>query len=100
MCNEAPFSYYELNLSCPHGMGEYGMGRACGESTETVRDIAKWVCEVATKPVFIKITPNWAYADELSIAAMEGGAAGVTLTNTMPSLMDPNPEGNPWPRVG
>jgi dihydroorotate dehydrogenase len=81
-------------------MGEYGMGRACGEDTEMVRHIARWVSEVATKPVFIKITPNWAYADELSIAAMEGGAAGVTLTNTMPSLMDPNPEGNPWPRVG
>lgn len=50
-------------------MGEYGMGRACGEDKNMVRNIAKWVSEVATKPVFIKITPNWAYADELSIAA-------------------------------
>lgn len=32
MSEEAPFDCYELNLSCPHGMGEYGMGRATGEN--------------------------------------------------------------------
>lgn len=99
-CESAPFDCYELNLSCPHGMGEFGMGRATGENPKTVREITSWVVSATKKPVFIKITPNWAYADELAIAAQEGGAAGVTLTNTMPSLMDPNPEGNPWPRVG
>ena len=26
----------ELNLSCPHGMNEKGMGRACGEDPEVV----------------------------------------------------------------
>lgn len=27
----------ELNLSCPHGMGERGMGLACGQDPELVR---------------------------------------------------------------
>jgi dihydropyrimidine dehydrogenase (NADP+) len=31
LANTAPFDAYELNLSCPHGMNEKGMGRACGE---------------------------------------------------------------------
>lgn len=70
-------------------MGEFGMGRATGENPKTVKEITEWVVAKTKKPVFVKITPNWAYADELAIAAQEGGAAGVTLTNTMPSLMDP-----------
>lgn len=34
--NTAPFDMYELNLSCPHGMNEKGMGRACGEDPEVL----------------------------------------------------------------
>ena len=41
----------ELNLSCPHGMGERGMGLACGQDPEMVRTITSWVCEVSTVPV-------------------------------------------------
>lgn len=33
-------------------------------------------------------------------AALKGGAAGVTATNTFPSFMDPAPDGTPWPAVG
>jgi dihydropyrimidine dehydrogenase (NADP+) len=33
----------ELNLSCPHGMGERGMGLACGQDPEMVRHISQWV---------------------------------------------------------
>lgn len=33
----------ELNLSCPHGMGERGMGLACGQDENMVRNICKWV---------------------------------------------------------
>ncbi len=45
------------------------MGRACGEDPEMVKNIASWVTEVTKKPVFVKVTPNWAYADEISLAA-------------------------------
>jgi len=44
-------------------MTETGMGRAVGENAEMVTQIAKWVTDVASMPVYIKITPNHAYAD-------------------------------------
>jgi len=100
MANTAPFDLVELNLSCPHGMTELGMGRACGENPAMVKQITEWVVSVSRVPVIIKITPNYGYADELAKAARDGGAAAVCMTNTMPSLMDPNPEGIPWPAVG
>ena len=86
MANTAPFDAYELNLSCPHGMNEKGMGRACGEDPVIVKNITEWVCQNTTKPVIVKITPNYGYAEQLAIAALEGGAKAVTLTNTMPGL--------------
>ena len=91
MANEAGFDLLELNLSCPHGMTEKGMGRACGENTALVTKICRWVKKIANVPFFVKITPNYPYAEELARASLEGGAYGVTLTNTMPSLMDPSP---------
>lgn len=72
------------------------MGRACGENPEWVEQIARWVTEVTKTPVFIKITPNYGEAEKLAEAAKKGGATGVTLTNTMPSLMDPTPCGEPF----
>jgi dihydropyrimidine dehydrogenase (NADP+) len=84
--NTAPFDMYELNLSCPHGMNEKGMGRACGEDPEVLGQITRWVREVTDKPLIIKITPNYGYAETLAQAALDNGAQAVTLTNTMPGL--------------
>jgi dihydropyrimidine dehydrogenase (NADP+) len=56
----------ELNLSCPHGMTELGMGRACGENPDVVREICKWVTSEIDLPVIVKITPN--YPDSAVIA--------------------------------
>jgi len=36
LANTAGFDALELNLSCPHGMNEKGMGRACGEDPEVL----------------------------------------------------------------
>ncbi|EGR27432.1 hypothetical protein IMG5_196150 [Ichthyophthirius multifiliis] len=90
---EAPFDMIELNLSCPHGMNEKGMGRACGEDPDVVRQITKWVTSKTKVPIIIKITPNYGQAELLAQAAYEGGAKAVTLTNTMPGLIDPYPDG-------
>ena len=43
MSEKAGAQALELNLSCPHGMGERGMGLACGQKPELVRDICRWV---------------------------------------------------------
>lgn len=97
---EAGADALELNLSCPHGMGEKGMGLACGQKPELVRDICAWVKEVARVPFFAKLTPNVTDIVDIAKAAHEGGASGVTAINTVSGLMTIGPDGKPWPAVG
>jgi dihydropyrimidine dehydrogenase (NADP+) len=90
----------ELNLSCPHGMGESGMGLACGQDPKLVHDIAVWVRKAVKVPFFIKLTPNITEIVEIAKAAYDGGASGVTAINTISGLMSVNAEGVAWPNVG
>ena len=77
----------ELNLSCPHGMGESGMGLACGQDPELVRNISRWVREAIKIPFFVKLTPNITDIVSIAKAAHEGHADGVSAINTVKSLM-------------
>lgn len=90
----------ELNLSCPHGMGEKGMGLACGQKPELVLNICKWVRSVVKIPFFAKLTPNVTDIVDIAKAAHDGGADGVTAINTVSGLMTIGPDGKPWPAVG
>ncbi|GFN98592.1 dihydropyrimidine dehydrogenase [NADP(+)]-like [Plakobranchus ocellatus] len=64
----------ELNLSCPHGMGERGMGLACGQDPEMVRNICLWVRAAVKIPFFAKLTPNVTSIETIARAAKEGNA--------------------------
>ncbi|XP_050426621.1 dihydropyrimidine dehydrogenase [NADP(+)] [Adelges cooleyi] len=111
---EAGADALELNLSCPHGMGEAGMGLACGQDPVLVENIARWVKRVAQEytnetgpssqrqaiPVFVKLTPNITDVVQIARAAKLGGADGVTAVNTVSSLMSLDPLGMPWPKIG
>ncbi|XP_071666491.1 dihydropyrimidine dehydrogenase [NADP(+)] isoform X1 [Patagioenas fasciata] len=90
----------ELNLSCPHGMGERGMGLACGQDPELVRNICRWVRQAVQIPFFAKLTPNVTDIVNIAMAAQEGGADGVTATNTVSGLMGLKANSTPWPAVG
>ncbi|XP_070797175.1 dihydropyrimidine dehydrogenase [NADP(+)] [Pituophis catenifer annectens] len=90
----------ELNLSCPHGMGERGMGLACGQDPELVRNICRWVRQAVQIPFFAKLTPNVTNIVNIARAAQEGDADGVTATNTVSGLMGLKADGMPWPSVG
>lgn len=100
MCNESLCDAVEMNLSCPHGMGEKGMGLACGQSEVMVENISRWCVEASKKPCFPKMTPNITEVATIARAAMKGGATGVTAVNTVSSLMDLKTNGEPWPAVG
>ncbi|VVC41510.1 Hypothetical protein CINCED_3A005819 [Cinara cedri] len=104
----------ELNLSCPHGMGESGMGLACGQDPILVENISRWVKRAAVRtvngtktsvPVFVKITPNVTDVVTIGRAAVRlGGADGVTAVNTV-SVLGPlyvagEKNSLPWPGVG
>lgn len=91
MCKDTPFDFIEINLSCPHGMTELGMGRACGEDPVMVENITRWVSQETHLPVIVKLTPNYTDTWKIAEASKIGGAKAVTLTNTFPTLMDLGP---------
>ena len=77
----------ELNYGCPHGMSERGMGAAIGQVPEYCSMITGWVTEVSTIPVLVKLTPNITDIRYPGRAAKKGGAAGISLINTINTLM-------------
>uniref|UniRef100_A0A673G599 Dihydropyrimidine dehydrogenase [NADP(+)] n=1 Tax=Sinocyclocheilus rhinocerous TaxID=307959 RepID=A0A673G599_9TELE len=100
MAEDSKADALELNLSCPHGMGERGMGLACGQDPELVRNICRWVRKATTIPFFAKLTPNVTNIIDIARAAYDGGADGVTATNTVSGLMALKADATPWPGIG
>jgi dihydropyrimidine dehydrogenase (NAD+) subunit PreA len=78
---------HELNFGCPHGMCERGMGSAVGQEPKVLERITSWAKEFAKKPVLVKLTPSVAHIEEVGLAAKRGGGDGVSLINTIKSLM-------------
>ena len=72
LAEQAGADALELNLSCPHGMGERGMGLACGQKPDLVRDICRWVRAAVNIPFFAKMTPNITEIVTIARAAREG----------------------------
>ena len=77
----------ELNFGCPHGMSERGMGAAVGQVPEYVKMVTEFVKEKSSVPVLVKLTPNITDIRLPARAAKEGGADGVSLINTINSIM-------------
>ncbi len=83
MCQDAGVDAFELNFSCPHGLPERKMGAAMGENPDIVGEVTKWVTDVATIPVWAKMTPNVTDVNVPSFKAIEAGAHGISLINTI-----------------
>ncbi|HWQ64876.1 MAG TPA: NAD-dependent dihydropyrimidine dehydrogenase subunit PreA [Methanospirillum sp.] len=77
----------ELNVSCPHGMPEAGVGAAIGQNPDMVRDLTKMVSAVTGVPVFVKLTPNITDISKAALAAEEGGADGISAINTVQCIL-------------
>lgn len=88
--NDTPIDAYELNFSCPHGMPERNIGMAIGTSAEISILITSWVKSVATKPVFVKLTPNVTDITWIAGAVERAGADGLAAINTVQSFMGIN----------
>ncbi len=75
------FAALEIPLSCPHTPG-YGTlaGHGTPEATER---ITRAVRQVTDRPLFVKLSPNVPGIGELALAAVEGGADGITAVNTL-----------------
>jgi dihydroorotate dehydrogenase subfamily 1 len=89
-CEETGVDAFELNFSCPHGLPERKMGSAMGEDPEILEEVCGWVAAATKKPVWAKMTPNVTRIEEPSRAALQGGAHGVSLINTIRCIMGVN----------
>jgi len=75
------FAALEIPLSCPHTPG---FGVLAGHSTpEATEQIARAVREVWDGPLLVKISPNVLALGEIVLAALEGGADGISAVNTL-----------------
>ena len=88
--NNTPIDAFELNFSCPHGMPERNIGMAIGTSAEVSILITSWVKSVATKPVFVKLTPNVTDITWIGKAVERAGTDGFSAINTVQSFMGIN----------
>ena len=77
----------ELNFGCPHGMCERGMGSAVGQEPTVNERITSWAKEYSSIPVLVKLTPNVGDILPHGHAAKRGGADGVSLINTIKSII-------------
>ncbi len=77
----------ELNFGCPHGMCERGMGSAVGQEPKVNEEITSWAVEYSTVPVLSKLTPNVGDIVPHGLASQRGGAHGVSLINTIKSII-------------
>ena len=84
---EAGADGLELNFGCPHGMCERGMGSAVGQEPRINERITSWAKEFSTVPVLVKLTPNVSNIVPHGLAAQAGGADGVSLINTIKSII-------------
>lgn len=65
-----------------------------------VKSICEWVREAVKIPFFAKMTPNITDIRKIAAAAKEGGADGVTATNTVSGLMGLRGDAAAWPNIG
>jgi dihydropyrimidine dehydrogenase (NAD+) subunit PreA len=90
-CQEAGADGLELNLSCPH-MDRPDMGSNIGRDQALCSYVTKMVKDVASVPVWAKLTPATGNIVVEAGAVFRGGGDAVSSSNTFPSipLIDPD----------
>jgi dihydropyrimidine dehydrogenase (NAD+) subunit PreA len=90
-CQREGADAIELNLSCPH-MDRKDMGSNIGKDQGLISIVTQAVTEVASVPIWAKLTPSTTDIVVEAGGAFLGGAAAVTSSNTFPSLplIDPD----------
>lgn len=70
----------EINISCPNV--KQG-GITYGQDPEIARQLTRKIKAAASKPVYMKLSPNVANIKEMAQAVEDGGADGITMINTL-----------------
>lgn len=75
---------FELNVSCPNVKAG---GMEFGASRETLRELVAQARAATRRPLFVKLSPMLPDVAATAAAAVEAGADGLTLVNTIPGLV-------------
>jgi len=89
-CQDEGVDGLELNFSCPH-MDRIDMGSNVGKDKVLCSVVTQAVKEVATVPVWVKLTPATSNIVVEAEACFRGGADAVVSSNTWPSLSPIDP---------
>lgn len=75
---------YELNVSCPNVRAG---GLEFGADPATLRAVVAGARAATTRPLFVKLSPTLADIAGAARTAVDAGADGLTLVNTVPGLV-------------
>ncbi len=85
LVTQAGADLIECNFSCPQ-MTSHAMGSDVGQNPDLVRQYSKAVSSVTHLPVIAKMTPNIGNMELPAVAAIEGGAKGISAINTIKAI--------------
>ena len=85
MCDEIGADLIEGNFSCPQ-MTSHEMGSDVGTNPALVKKYCEAVTSVTKIPFIAKMTPNITDMCTSAVAAIEGGAKGLSAINTVKSI--------------
>lgn len=75
---------FELNVSCPNVRAG---GTEFGADPDALRELVRRAREATTLPLFVKLSPTLPDIARTAALALDAGANGLTLVNTMPGLL-------------
>jgi dihydroorotate dehydrogenase (NAD+) catalytic subunit len=75
---------FELNVSCPNVKAG---GIEFGADPPTLREVVTRAREATRRPVFVKLSPTLTDIAQAASIAVDAGADGITVVNTIPGLM-------------
>ncbi len=84
--SQAGIDGIELNMSCPH-MGRDNMGSDVGCNPDLVEQYTKAARKGTDIPIIAKMTPNITNMIPSAMAAVRGGADGISAINTVKSII-------------
>lgn len=80
----AGFQGFELNVSCPN-VKQGGM--EFGADPQALHAVIAGARAATTKPLFVKLSPTFPQIGDVAKRAVDSGADGITVINTIPGLV-------------
>lgn len=84
LSNESRVDAFELNVSCPNTKAG---GMEFGADREILSALIQRARTTTSKPLFVKLSPTLPAIADTAKAAVDAGADGITLVNTIPGLV-------------